>query len=144
MAINYSVTPRKNPKNPQDPAKYYARTQVTSEYSFDDLCSDLQAMCTLTEGDIKATTANMVHCISSALRNGRSVRMGELGLLRIVVSSTGAETKEAFTAANIRKPRIAFYAGNRLREAVAGLRFKQVEPRPQKGSENGQEDDGQA
>ena len=102
MAINYSVTPRKNPKNPQDPAKYYAQTQVTSEYSFDDLCSDLQAMCTLTEGDIKATTANMVHCISSALRNGRSVRMGELGLLRIVVSSTGAETKEAFTAANIR------------------------------------------
>ena len=26
MAINYSVTPRKNPKNPQDPAKYYAHS----------------------------------------------------------------------------------------------------------------------
>ena len=79
MAINYSVTPRKNPKNPQDPAKYYAQTQVVSEYSFDDLCADLEAMSTLTEGDIKATTVNMVHCISSALRNGRSVRLGELG-----------------------------------------------------------------
>lgn len=72
------------------------------------------------------------------------MRLGELGLLRIVVSSKGAETKETFTAANILRPRIAFYAGTRLREAVAGLHFKQVEPRPQKGSENGQEDDGQA
>lgn len=141
MAVNYSVTPRKDPRNPQSPAKYYAQTQVVSEYTFDNLCSDLQVMSTLTEGDIKAVTVNMVHCIGEALKNGRSVRLGELGILRVVVTSTGAESKELFTAANIRKPRIAFYAGKRLKTNIENLSFKQVEPRPQKGSETPADDE---
>lgn len=139
MAINYSVCKRQNPKEPTD-VKWYANAQVTSNYTFENLCSEVEKMCTVTEGDVLAVISSAISCMINALRRGESVFLGDLGSFRIGLSSVGTATPEEFTSANIKKARITFLSGKSLKNAARTFQYKRVEPRPQKSDAEGQDD----
>ena len=130
MAINYSVTQRANPKDEMATPKWYANAQVAANYSFDSLCSDVEKMSTATEGDVKAVLTSALYCIEQALKRSESVQFCDLGTFAVGLSSTGAETEEEFTAANISRARVVFRAGRRLKDAAKTFQFKRVETRP--------------
>lgn len=131
MAINYSVSKRPNPKE-IGTHKWYANAQVTSNYTFGNLCAEVEKMCTVTEGDVLAVISSAISCMINALRRGESVYLGDLGSFRVGLSSVGTDTPEEFTSANISKARITFLSGKALRNAAKSFQYKRVEPRPQK------------
>ena len=139
MAINYSVSKKQNPKE-VGTYKWYASAQVTSNYTFEDLCSEVEKMCTVTEGDVLAVISSAISCMINALRRGESVFLGDLGSFRIGLSSEGTDTPEEFTSANIKKARVTILSGKSLRNASKTFQYKRVEPRPQKSDAEGEDD----
>lgn len=131
MAISYSVSERKDPTNPMATPKWYANARVMANYTFTDLCRDVEKMSTVTEGDIMAVISTAISCMVNALRRGESVQFGDLGTFRVGLTSEGSETFEDFTAANIIRARVTFYAGKTLKEAAKSFQYKRVEVRPQ-------------
>lgn len=130
MAINYSVTQRANPKDSMAEPKWYANAQVVANYSFDTLCSDVEKMSTATDGDVRAVLSTALYCIEQALRRSESVTLGDLGTFAVGLSSTGTDTAEEFTAANISKARVTFRPARRLKELAKAFQYKRVEVRP--------------
>lgn len=130
MAINYSVTQRANPKDSMAEPKWYANAQVAANYSFDTLCSNVEKMSTATDGDVRAVLSTALYCIEQALRRSESVTLGDLGTFAVGLSSTGTDTAEEFTAANISKARVTFRPARRLKELAKAFQYKRVEVRP--------------
>lgn len=130
MAINYSVTQRANPKDSMAEPKWYANAQVAANYSFDTLCNDVEKMSTATDGDVRAVLSTALYCIEQALRRSESVTLGDLGTFAVGLSSTGTDTAEEFTAANISKARVTFRPARRLKELAKAFQYKRVEVRP--------------
>lgn len=130
MAINYSVTQRANPKDSMAEPKWYANAQVAANYSFDTMCSDVEKMSTATDGDVRAVLSTALYCIEQALRRSESVTLGDLGTFAVGLSSTGTDTAEEFTAANISKARVTFRPARRLKELAKAFQYKRVEVRP--------------
>lgn len=131
MAISYSVTKRANPKE-VGVSKWYANAQVTSNYTFENLCKEVEKMCTVTAGDVMAVISSVIASMENALSRGESVYFGELGVFRVALSSEGTETAEEFSSANITKARVTFLPGKSLKNISKTFQYKRVEPRPQK------------
>lgn len=110
--------------------KWYANAQVAANYSFDTLCSDVEKMSTATDGDVRAVLSTALYCIEQALRRSESVTLGDLGTFAVGLSSTGTDTAEEFTAANISKARVTFRPARRLKELAKAFQYKRVEVRP--------------
>lgn len=136
MAISYSVTPRKNPKDIMSPPKYYANAQSTSVYNIEAMSAEIEKHCTVSEADIYAVLKAAVFCMQQALKRGESIKIDDLGTFRVGLSSEGTLTEQEFNAGHIKSARITFIASRRLKDTVRNFQFKKVSPRPQKSEED--------
>ena len=64
--------------------------------------------------------------IVDALKGGEIIRLGDLGTLRVSLSSKGALTEKEYTSSFITKSRIIFRPGSILSEALANLSFTKL------------------
>jgi predicted histone-like DNA-binding protein len=121
MSISYTLVKRKNlsPEAAPDEKLYYAQTQATRTYSFDEICEDATDTSTLSSGDLKLATDRIVLLMVKSLRKGEVVHLGELGNFQLMASSRGAVAEDKFTQSNLRRPHLLFRPGARLRELVA-------------------------
>ena len=138
-AVTYSVVARKNPKEPEFPAKYYAHAQARGEADIKTLSDRIQVMCTVTRADVMAVLVALETTITDCLANGEIVRLGDLGSLQMSLSSDGAVSKEEYTPNMIKKSRILFRPGDTLQAMQKTLRYERVEPLPKKGAAAPQE-----
>lgn len=58
-----------------------------------------------------------------ALLDGKSVKLGDWGSFQVRLSTDGAATKEALTAANVKQVRINFQPGNEMKAALQKATF---------------------
>ena len=117
-SMNYSVVARKNPSKKSEPAKYYALAQASGELDFDEMCEAITGRTTCTETDVRAALAGIIYEAKRALKAGRIVRMG--------VSSKGAEKAEDFTISMIKKSRINFRPGKGLTDITKTMAYTRV------------------
>ena len=117
MALKYKLILRKNlsPKAPEGQKLYYAQTRATRVYNFDEICEDAADTSTISSGDLKLGIDRITKLITKSLKKGEVVHMGELGNFQMVVSSSGSETKEEFSQANLKRARLIFRPGAKLR-----------------------------
>jgi hypothetical protein len=90
MSISYTLVKRKNlsPEAAPDEKLYYAQTQATRTYSFDEICEDATDTSTLSSGDLKLATDRIVLLMVKSLRKGEVVHLGELGNFQLMVIAT--------------------------------------------------------
>ena len=90
MAINYKISRCKNPgKNAVEGTTYYSnKAQKTSDYTFDDLASDISYSTTVTKADAMAVLASIKPFITRALLGGQVVVLQDLGRLQVTIQST--------------------------------------------------------
>jgi len=60
------------------------------------------------------------------LSDGRIIRLGDLGSLRITLSSEGKATAEEVTAACVKKAGVIFTPGKKLQEMLKVAKFTKV------------------
>ena len=111
--IKYNLISRKNP--------------ITKEYAFsaqavpvhpimlDDIADEISGQCTVTSHDIKAVLSALEESVTKHLRNGDSVRLGDLGSFHARIRNASAATEEDFTLENIRGIRVRFTPSSKLR-----------------------------
>ena len=128
--VTYSVVPRINPREKNDPPKYYAQAQASGDVNIREMSERIQASCTVTKADVYAVLVSMEDVIIDALKSGEIVRLGDLGTFQIGVSGKGTLTEEEYDSSLIKKARINFRPGIALSSMLTALTFARVPKRP--------------
>lgn len=117
MSVNYSLSHMSSePGNPDAPKKWYAKAQASGEVTLDEMAEDIAYATTLTDADVLAAIRAFIKQLNKHLANGKIVRAENLGSFQLQIQSTGADTEEDFTTANITGVSIQFRPG----KTVAG------------------------
>jgi predicted histone-like DNA-binding protein len=106
--------------------KFYASPVHGKEVSLDGLTKGIERASTVNGADIRAVLYAMVEEVVTGLSEGRIIRLGDLGSLRITVSSEGRDTAEEVTASSVKKAGVIFTPGRKLREMLDSAKFTKV------------------
>lgn len=119
--ITFIAQERKNPITKV--VKFYPAPARCVPMSLQDIVERISQTCTVDEPDVKAVLSALQAQIILALRNGHSVRLGDLGSFRLTMSGYGCDLKEEVGVAAIKRLRVCYTMSSRLRAA-----FKKGQP----------------
>jgi len=124
MAVNYVITERGNPRNPEAPKKFYAQAKSSGEITFKKLGKEIaEGSTTVSDTDVMAVLNDLTKLLRRHLSDGKIVRFGEFGAFQVMIGSAGADTAAKFSSSMIRKPKVAFRPGADLREMLNSLKY---------------------
>jgi predicted histone-like DNA-binding protein len=103
--------------------KYYASPVHGKEITLEGLTKAIEKTSTVNGADIRAVLYAMVEEAVLGLEDGRIIRLGDLGSLRITLSSEGKNTPEEVTAAAVKKAGVIFTPGAKLQSMLKTAKF---------------------
>jgi predicted histone-like DNA-binding protein len=125
MSVKFKVIERGQPGvTGGGQKKFYATPVQDGEVSLDTLTKGIEKSCTVNGADIRAVLYAMVDQAVTNLEEGRIVRLGDLGSLRITLSSEGKEKAEEINASSIKDASVIFTPGAKLKDMFATLKFQ--------------------
>lgn len=128
MPIRYRVIEKVLlPKAGRQEKKYYANTISSGEYSLDELIKDIEKSSTLSSADVHAVIYAMNDKLLTALADGKIVRLGVLGSMRIHISSRGETSPGNVGGHSIYSARYVFHPGSALKSLLKRLRFQKAD-----------------
>lgn len=125
--VHLKRIPRANPRDREEPAKFYAQAVSSGEVSMERLAYLISNQCTVRESDCQAVLYALMHNVLDELSQGRVVELGVLGRLQVGVRSHGHDTAEEVSAASVRKAHLNFRPGKRLRNMLATLDYRLID-----------------
>jgi predicted histone-like DNA-binding protein len=126
MAIKFKTQSRKNPQDLTAPEKFYAAAISNGETDMEALASMISYQSTLTDTDCFAVLRSLEHNIINELNQGRIVKLGSLGNFQVGISSEGKDTPEEVTAVNVKKSRVIFRPGKKLRTLLKTVNYQKA------------------
>ena len=124
--VTYSVVPRINPREKNDPPKYYAQAQARGDVSIREMAERIQATCTVHKTDVYAVLVALEDVVKEAIQNGEIVRLGELCTLQVSLSGKGTLTEKEYDDSLIKNAKIIFRPGTILAGALETLKYSKV------------------
>ncbi|MEJ8591337.1 HU family DNA-binding protein [Riemerella anatipestifer] len=106
--------------------KYYASANVVSEKTLAGLTKDIEKISTVSGADIRAVLYALVDVMQSSLAEGQIIRLGELGSMRVSISSEGKAKEEEVTSATIKNAKVVFTPGSDLKKMLATLSYEKL------------------
>lgn len=106
--------------------KYYASPVYGKEKSLAGLIKDIEKISTVSGTDIRAVVYALVDVMQSSLSDGEIVRLGELGSMRVNISSEGKAKEEEVTQNAIRGAKVIFTPGTDLKKMLNNLSYEKV------------------
>ncbi|WP_242085540.1 HU family DNA-binding protein [Aestuariivivens sediminis] len=106
--------------------KWYASPVFQGESDMERLIKSIEKISTVSGADIRGVLYALVDVSIDALEHGQIVRIGDLGNLRVNLSSSSADTEEEVVAGNIKRGKIIFTPGSRLKDMLNTLKFVKV------------------
>jgi predicted histone-like DNA-binding protein len=104
--------------------KFYASPVMDGEINLAELTKAIEKICTVSGADIRAVLYALVDVSIDNLANGTIVRLGELGSMRISLSSEGKATAAEVTASAIKSTSVIFVVGTRIQEMLDAAKFQ--------------------
>ena len=124
--VTYSVVPRINPREKNDPPKFYAQAQARGDVNVREMAERIQASCTVHKTDVYAVLVALEDVVKEAIQNGEIVRLGELCTLQVSLSGKGTLTEKEYDDTLIKKAKINFRPGVVLASALETLKYSKV------------------
>jgi predicted histone-like DNA-binding protein len=106
--------------------KFYASPVHDREISLEGLTKAIEKTSTVNGADIRAVLYAMVEEAVNGLSDGRIIRLGDLGSLRITLNSEGKDTAEEVTATSVKKAGVIFTPGKKLQEMLKSAKFTKI------------------
>lgn len=113
--IKYKAIVRKSPVDKS--IKYYPGPVTPEPRKLEQLAAEIEQKCTLTRVDIVACLAALQETIVAHLKDGRSVRFGELGSFRISLTGKGCPTADDVKSDSIQRLRVLFRPSSQIARA---------------------------
>jgi predicted histone-like DNA-binding protein len=104
--------------------KFYASPVMDGEMNLNDLTEAIEKICTVSGADIRAVLYAMVDVSVVNLSKGTIVRLGDLGSMRVSLSSEGKATADEVKASMIKSSSVIFTPGTRIKEKLATAKFQ--------------------
>jgi predicted histone-like DNA-binding protein len=124
MAIKFKVVQKGQPGVAGGgEKKYYASPVTNGEWDIDRLTKSIEKICTVSGADIRAVLYALVDVSVEGLEDGTIIRLGDLGSIRVTVSSEGRATAEEVNAECIKKTGIIFVPGQRIKKTLENVKF---------------------
>ncbi|MCG6186995.1 HU family DNA-binding protein [Maribellus maritimus] len=128
MSVKFKVIERGEPGvSGGGQKKYYANAVSSGEMTLTKLTKSIEKVSTVSGADIRAVVYAMVDVMKDALEDGQIVRLGELGSLRISISSKGEDSADDVNAASVKAAKTIFTPGGELRKMLKTLDFEKAE-----------------
>ncbi len=129
--IQYSVAMmHSNPTDKNSEKKAIAKLQLTGIVGIEEMAEHItEHNSVFSRGTIVGVLAELGSCIREFILQGYKVKLSTLGSFAPSVSSTGADTLDAFTAQNITSMRAIFSPGSDLLNLRAKAEFEKTSPR---------------
>lgn len=90
--IKYVIRAKKNPQNKE--VKYYPQAAPVEAITLKEIIGRIEKTSTVSSADCKAVLDALQYEVIAALKDGKSVRLGDLGSFRLTISSEGVATVE--------------------------------------------------
>ncbi|HZK61618.1 MAG TPA: HU family DNA-binding protein [Anaerovoracaceae bacterium] len=125
MTIKFRVIERSQPGVAGGGEKmFYAAPVVSGTTTLEDLTHMIEKISTLSGADVHGAIYALVDVAISRLEEGEIVRLGELGSLRISLSSVGKTTAAAVKATDVKGTKIIFTPGKRIKKMIKSAKFQ--------------------
>ena len=108
VMINYSLSQKRNPQDPDGARKWYPSAQYSRVVGVDQIAAEIVEASALTEGDVLSAIRQFENRIIAHLEQGEKVKLEKLGSFHLTISSEGADTEEAYDASLIRKVNVRY------------------------------------
>jgi len=127
MSIEFNVIQRGEPGVVGGGVKkYYATNQSTGELTLAGLSKRIEQMSTVNGADVRAVVYALLEVMILEMADGKIVRLGELGSLRVTISSEGVEKEEDVRASTIRGAKVIFTPGKDLKTMLETLTYEKI------------------
>lgn len=104
--IHYKVQEKKSPRT--GTSKYYVQIAPTVPVTRSAIISQIEKATSLSSSDVKACLDALEYCITEAMKEGKSVRLGDLGSFRPTLSSFGTTERNKANSTLVRAVRVRF------------------------------------
>jgi predicted histone-like DNA-binding protein len=104
--------------------RYYASANSTGDLTLAGLTKSIEKISTVSGADIRAVLYALVDTMSDSLADGKIVRLGELGSLRVSISSEGMDAEEDVKASSIKNTRVVFSPGKAIKQMLKTVSFE--------------------
>ncbi|AIH01968.1 HU family DNA-binding protein [Riemerella anatipestifer] len=106
--------------------KFYASPVYQGEKTLEGLTKDIEKISTVSGADIRAVLYALVDVMQTSLSEGRIVRLGELGSMRVSLSSEGKAKEDEVTSAAVKSAKVLFTPGSDLKKMLQTLKFEKA------------------
>lgn len=128
MAIKIKPIPRRVvPGDAASATKFYASVLTTGSTDFKKMSKRISNQCTVRPADCMAVLTALEENIITDLEDGVIVQMGEVGTLRVSISSGGKDTSSAVTSQDVKKARLLFRPGKGLSHMLKTLEYTKAD-----------------
>jgi len=128
MTVKYKVIERGQPGVVGGGTKkFYANTASNGELTLEKLTKRIEKNSTVGGADIRAVLYSLVEVMQDALDEGSIVRLGDLGSLRVSISSSGEESADKVSSHSIKGAKTIFTPGKELKRMLTNLSYEKVE-----------------
>lgn len=114
--IKYIIKPRRNVSN--GTVKFYPTIANSTPMTLDDVVAQIEKQSTVSSADVKATLDALETVIVNALKNGISVRLGDLGSFRATLATSGQTDRALVTTNDIKRVRVRFTQSGSLARSL--------------------------
>ena len=98
--LKYKMVTRINPQNKSEQPKWYAKAVQDRTIDFEDLVTHMsEHNSPYSRGVIHGVLTDMLDCVKELVLDGKSVRLGDLGLFSVGLKTTGAKSRDRWTVA---------------------------------------------
>lgn len=114
--IQFIARKKRNPQNNE--TKYYAQMAPVTPLTLNGVAEQIERQCTVSMPDIKAVLNAMEYVVVSALKNGQSVRLGDLGSFRPTLTSSPADAASDVKAGLVKRVRCRYTQSGSMTRAL--------------------------
>ncbi len=124
MALAYKIIQKGQPGVTGGGTKLnYASLVSGGEMTLENLTKILEKRSTVSGADLRAVVYGIVDAVKDSLEDGKIVRLGDLGSLRMSLKSKGEATEEDVTSFSIEGVKFIFTPGPMLKDMVKTLKY---------------------
>lgn len=120
--IQYVIRSLKNPHSGE--LKLFPQIAPTGTMTKQQVIDVIERTTTLTSADIKACLDALEWAIVDAMKDGKSVRLGDLGSFRPTITSEGTADLEKCNASLIKRVRVRFTPSGRMNALMVRKNLK--------------------
>jgi len=128
--IQYSTAMMANPMKPEEGKKAYANLQLTGLVDINELAEHIaEHNSVFSKGTIVGVLTELSVCMRELILQADKVILGDIGTFAPSISSDGAESKEKFSAQNIKTMGVNFNVGKAFENLRRDAEFEKTTTR---------------